>query len=175
MPIIDKEKKREYDRKRYAQKQREAIRRGRKEEVSFRLPCETAPATNRSYLRVVNAMKTINALKKEIEQKRLEHDTFLEKQRDISRTVSTLKRELLFLENDLQRAERRESINITDHAVARYMERVEGRDRIQIAQTLLSESMVKQIQTLGNGCYPVTIQGKPFQIVVKKNKVVTIF
>lgn len=119
-------------------------------------------------------IKSITTLRKEIVQKQLEHDVFLEKQKEISRTVSTLKRELLFLNAALRKAEQ-EDVLLTDHAVSRYIERVEGRDRMQIAQTMLSEHTRKQIATLGNGCYPVTIQDKNFQIVVKKNKIVTIF
>ena len=63
-----------------------------------------------------------------------------------------------------------EEPTVTEHALLRYFERVEGRDFEAIKKTILPEETVKLIKQLGAGIYPVA----DFKIKVQGNKVVTV-
>lgn len=60
---------------------------------------------------------------------------------------------------------------VTEHALLRYCERVLNIDMEAIKATILSETTLKQSQTLGNGKYPV-VDGH--RAVIKDSCVVTI-
>jgi aspartate ammonia-lyase len=62
---------------------------------------------------------------------------------------------------------------ITEHAFLRYFERVLGHDLEAIKQTILPPETVAQIQSLGNGVYPVK-GAVPFRVRVQNNTVVTV-
>lgn len=61
---------------------------------------------------------------------------------------------------------------VSEHAIIRYIERVLGISIDEISQKILGNEIEKQIETLGNGTYP--INDNEFKIVVKDNVVVTI-
>lgn len=60
---------------------------------------------------------------------------------------------------------------VSDHAVVRYLERIEGVDIEAIKKKILPEHMVKMTKALGNGYYPV---GDTHKIRVKDGIVVTV-
>ncbi len=63
------------------------------------------------------------------------------------------------------------TIEISDHAIVRYTERVLGYDIDYIKKQILTTEIQELIETLGgNGNYP----NKDFKVVVKNNTVVTI-
>ncbi len=62
-------------------------------------------------------------------------------------------------------------VQVSDHAVVRYFERVYGMDVDKIRREIVSYHTELAILTCGNGRYPI---GDRFQAVVEKNIVVTI-
>jgi len=70
---------------------------------------------------------------------------------------------------------------VTEHAILRYISRVLGIDLDEIRDRILTESVVKQIQTLGNGTYPVESKDEkgnrryPFKVKVKNNTIVSVW
>lgn len=60
---------------------------------------------------------------------------------------------------------------VTEHALLRYIERVHGVDLDAIHDELLSDTLVAQIEALGDGCYPI---GNQTQVRVKNNVIVTV-
>lgn len=64
------------------------------------------------------------------------------------------------------------NIQLTEHAICRYLERVKGITPDDIIGEILTEDVLKIIETLGpNGKYP--IKGG-YRLVLKNNKIVTI-
>jgi len=63
------------------------------------------------------------------------------------------------------------ALTVTEHAILRYLERVQCLDLKEIVKTILPEKVEKQAMTLGDGKYPVT---EEFAIMVKNNMVVSV-
>lgn len=66
----------------------------------------------------------------------------------------------------------KESVKISEHAMLRYFERVLHFDLNEISEKILDTSVIKCIDTLGNGEYPNI--NSEFKVVVRNNTVTTI-
>tara|TARA_R110000822_G_scaffold310329_1_gene442613 strand:+ start:186 stop:503 length:318 start_codon:yes stop_codon:yes gene_type:complete len=64
-------------------------------------------------------------------------------------------------------------MRVTDHAVLRYLERVEGFDVEDLREQLANTEVLKLAAALGNGEYPVGKQGEGV-LVVNEGVVVTV-
>lgn len=62
-------------------------------------------------------------------------------------------------------------IPVTDHAIVRYFERIEGRDIDQIKKEINNPDLIEQFEVLGNGDYPVK---NKYYARIRHKKVVTI-
>lgn len=62
-------------------------------------------------------------------------------------------------------------INISDHAIVRYLERVYGMDMKIIRREIVSLETEMAIMTCGNGRYPI---GDRFQVVIENNTAITV-
>lgn len=83
-------------------------------------------------------------------------------------TIDTLKE----LAEKIDLAERtQKEIFITDHAILRYLERVEGMDIDAIRKKITTEQVSKLIHQLGNGVFPVN---DVFKITVNDKKITTV-
>lgn len=97
------------------------------------------------------------ALKIDISNKQKEHSQKMQ-------SIARLKEEILKLGGN-------DTLKISEHALVRYFERVKGYNIAEIEKEILSEDIIKLINTLGgNGQYP----NKGFSIVMKNNTVITI-
>ena len=67
---------------------------------------------------------------------------------------------------------RQKDLIVSEHAILRYLLRVQGLDIAQVARDLVPDRIKEQIKMLGNGTYPIPEKG--FKIVVKENVIVTI-
>jgi len=63
-------------------------------------------------------------------------------------------------------------INISDHALVRFLERVHGIDMNSIRESILTPQLVKLCQTFGNGEFP--IRDDSVRAVVQNGTIVTI-
>jgi chromosome segregation ATPase len=62
-------------------------------------------------------------------------------------------------------------VKVSEHAILRYLERVEGLDVSRVEKEILTDEVLKMVETLGgNGKYPL----KGFQLVMKDFTVTTI-
>lgn len=59
---------------------------------------------------------------------------------------------------------------ISEHALLRYIQRIEGRDMTTVIAKILTPETINRIKILGDGEYPV----EDFKVVVKNNVIVTI-
>lgn len=67
---------------------------------------------------------------------------------------------------------KKESIEVTDHAIVRYLERIEGRDIEQLKHNIMTEKFLELYGKLGtNGEYPASDK---FSVVVRERKIVTV-
>lgn len=82
----------------------------------------------------------------------------------IKTKIDSTEKEIAWLKND--------NVVVSDHAVIRYLERVEGMEIHKIRTSILSERVINQIKELGDGKYPIG-DGK-FRAIVKNNTVITI-
>lgn len=62
-------------------------------------------------------------------------------------------------------------IEISDHAIVRYFERIGGLDIESVKQEILSDAECLLISSMGDGKYPI---GDRFQVIVKNSTVVSI-
>ena len=65
-----------------------------------------------------------------------------------------------------------DEITVSEHAIIRFIERVDEIDTEAIKREILSDDTIAKIRTLGNGKYPIN-EGKN-KIVVKNNVVITV-
>lgn len=96
-------------------------------------------------------------VKKDLDAKQLESKQLLNQ-------INQVKREISNLSND-------KTPIISEHAILRYLERVKGLNIKEVENEILTEDVLKLIDTLGpNGTYPVD----NFRIVLKNNVITTI-
>jgi uncharacterized coiled-coil DUF342 family protein len=67
-------------------------------------------------------------------------------------TLNKEKDSLIKIINDLKKADT-ELIHITDHAIIRFLERIEGIDIEKIKKQIVDEAIIQQYKTLGYGKY----------------------
>lgn len=78
--------------------------------------------------------------------------------------LNNLKKKIDSIESD-------KGITVSEHAILRYMERIQKIDIKAIEKEIISDEVLKMIETLGNtGSYP----NKDFKLVIKNGTVVTI-
>lgn len=68
--------------------------------------------------------------------------------------------------------QKNKEILVSEHAILRYFERVEGMDIEEIAKRILPDKLAEMIEVLGNGHYPS--ESGAFKVVVKNRTVVTV-
>ena len=108
-------------------------------------------------------LNNAQAEKKAIEEKIKELETA---KASISATISNLNESIKSYTN------RQKDLIVSEHAILRYLLRVQGLDIAQVARDLVPDRIKEQIKMLGNGAYPIPEKG--FKIVVKENVIVTI-
>jgi len=101
-----------------------------------------------------------------------------DEQQVLSREINQLIRNVKDIESNIQTLKAKKisinSITVTEHAILRYLERVEGVDIERVKKDIVDGETLKRIQTLGPGYYPRTVDEIPFRIRVKDNAVVTV-
>ena len=90
----------------------------------------------------------------------------------IDREINSTNQNINNLNNKIDKLKERGSLIVSEHAIIRYIERVLGISIDEISQKILGNEIEKQIETLGNGTYP--INDNEFKIVIKDNVVVTV-
>lgn len=108
-------------------------------------------------------LNNAQAEKKAIEEKIKELETA---KASISATIANLNESIKSYTN------RQKDLIVSEHAILRYLLRVQGLDIAQVARDLVPDRIKEQIKMLGNGTYPIPEKG--FKIVVKENVIVTI-
>lgn len=108
-------------------------------------------------------LNNAQAEKKAIEEKIKELETA---KASLSTTISNLNESIKSYTN------RQKDLIVSEHAILRYLLRVQGLDIAQVARDLVPDRIKEQIKMLGNGTYPIPEKG--FKIVVKENVIVTI-
>lgn len=89
----------------------------------------------------------------------------------INERLSVAERNLRNTEEELKKLKTGNKIIVSEHAVLRYLERTTELDLKAVENEILSEEVVSQYKTLGNGKYPVSNGCKA---VIKDNVVLTI-
>lgn len=89
----------------------------------------------------------------------------------INERLSVAERNLKNTEEELKKLKTGNKIIVSEHAVLRYLERTMELDLKAVENEILSEEVVSQYKTLGNGKYPVSNGCKA---VIKDNVVLTI-
>lgn len=70
---------------------------------------------------------------------------------------------------------KKSQIIVTEHAILRYLERIEGLDVESIKEQVLPQDIFEQAATLGDGIFPAkTPSGENYRVVVKNRTVVTV-
>ena len=116
-------------------------------------------------------MEIVNIQNLKTQKKKLEAKlNILISDRDLSNIqISFLQEEIQELNKIIQNTKEKKII-ITEHAIVRYFERVQGYDIEEIKQLICTEELQKNIKTLGDGKYPVN----KFNVVVKNNTIITV-
>lgn len=79
------------------------------------------------------------------------------------------------LNNEIKRLEEGNGhLSVTDHAVLRYIERVEKRSIAEIKQRILTPDVLSAHEEFGNGEFPSSKEAGAFSVVVKNKEVVTV-
>jgi hypothetical protein len=112
----------------------------------------------------------IEGLKKEIEEKRIERGGKVQQIGHMQRELSLLDIEIKEIQKNIDNCVKIENVVVTDHAVIRYLERVNGLNIEEIRKDILSSGLIKFGIEYGSGKY--SLNG--FTAVLRDGKVVTI-
>lgn len=90
---------------------------------------------------------------------------------DVTSRISQVQSSIKSLEADIERFKKRsKGIVVSEHAMLRYLERVNGIDLKALAEAVLPETGRKVAESLGNGTYPV----ETHRVKVRDGVVVTV-
>lgn len=74
-------------------------------------------------------------------------------------------------EDKLEKIKQRRVINVSDHAVLRYIERVLGMDIEALKESIVDDDMARKINAMGNGNYGIR---DGYKLIVRENVVLTV-
>lgn len=113
--------------------------------------------------------RKINDLELDKTVKKKEFEKIGKEVTDLTRSIEKLKDEI----SDLER--KKEGIQVSDHAVVRYLERVKGIDIDALKKQILDSCSFEEMKLLGSGRFPATDkEGNVFRVVFDKYTVVTV-
>lgn len=104
----------------------------------------------------------ISVYKSKIHSKEQELSESRKELNDLKETLCKLNKKLESLS--------KENVEISEHAILRYLERVKGINIVEIRKEIVSEKNFNAIKTLSNGKFPEN----GYKLVVKDNTIVTI-
>lgn len=116
----------------------------------------------------------LKSLNTKISNKEVELKAIQEQIKNLEASRNGIQKEVAKLKDQRTRIEaQNQGVTLSEHALLRFLERVEGIDLVAVSQKILPESVIKTVEQLGDGRYPV---GSPVQyyLVIKNNKVVTV-
>lgn len=96
-------------------------------------------------------------------------DFIAKEQKDVKRLTQVIKS----LKDELEKRQNAEP-TVSEHAFLRYFERVEERDLSLIEKSILTDTIIQQIETLNSGSFPLEIDNKSVRLIVKDKTVLTI-
>ncbi len=111
-------------------------------------------------------LKQLNTKKMQLQQ---ELDELVAQSKTLSNKQKAKREEILTVDAQIVRATL--NVTVSEHAILRYVERVLNIDIEAIKAKILQPQIKEQIQTLGNGTYPVNGE---FKVRVRNNVIVTI-
>jgi len=120
---------------------------------------------NMKDVRQIKKLKSLlNTMQSDVEVLKID---FTNKQREYGVKVQ----EINNLKKEIEKLEGLDTLKVSEHAIVRYFERVLGYNIEEIEGIILSDNVVKMIETLGgSGTFP----NENFQVVMKNNTVITI-
>jgi chromosome segregation ATPase len=111
---------------------------------------------------------TLKQLQTQLRQLKEDCEQLVNESKTLNTKIKTKRDEIATVEARIVMANLK--ITVSEHAVLRYLERVQGIDISSIKETILNDQIKEQIQTLGNGVYP----NNGFRVRVKNNVIVTV-
>ena len=99
-----------------------------------------------------------------------ERSVLLLKQDTVHKELKSNKERIAEIEKKIKSAASK-GLSVSDHAILRYLERVEQIPPAEVAARILTPKLKEMVATLGDGLYPVD----HFQVRVVNNTVVTVF
>ncbi len=115
-------------------------------------------------------IKKLSTLKSKLEG---ELDALKDEQKLLSRQINDKNNQIENVENQIKKLKKdSNNLIVSEHALLRYIERVIGIDLDDIANNILTEEVVNQYKSLGNGTY--SVNGGDFKVVIKDKTVLSI-
>lgn len=118
--------------------------------------------------------KKLKMLRKMIAELSCEVDDLKVRQSEIQKEAHVKQKklqELIIEEKKLTEDPATKEVDITDHAVLRFMERVMKVDLQEIKKQMLPDAVKNQIETLGNGRYPISSNA---YVIIKNGSAVSV-
>lgn len=114
----------------------------------------------------------ITRLKRTLSEEEEIYTATIKKIEDLQTLEAGTRANIEFLLSKISKEEER--IQITDHAVIRYIERIEKRDMEALRKSIVTDVLLQQVKTLGDGTYPVCTDYARYRAVVSGGCIVTI-
>lgn len=116
-----------------------------------------------------NKLKSYNTQKKKIK-----NDLVLLKSEktNLNKEIELKEKRLTEINNSIKKLTN-DNIIVSEHAVLRYLERVEGINISEIKEKILNNDLINMYKTLGNGTYPIN-RSNNNKAIIKNNIVITI-
>jgi len=116
-------------------------------------------------------VRKLKELKSRLAVHKAEREGILEDLRLRQRELSAKDKTIKHLQEEISKIDGSSGIKVSEHAIIRYLERVEGLNVEEVENKILTEDLVSLTEKLGStGTYPIG----EVQAVLKNNTIVTI-
>lgn len=96
----------------------------------------------------------------------------IHQERILSFEIGELQRKLAKLRTDIKKISSKQGLHVTDHAIIRFLQRVQGLDISYVEQLIVTQGLLDALKVAGTGCLIYPQDG--YQIVVENYSVKTI-
>ena len=122
-----------------------------------------------------NCSDALKRLQTRLHEKRNLYKTYENEKNHIQSKITLVKKEIDDINNQIKKMTNSE-LNISEHAILRYLERVQNINIEEIKKEILTEELKLRFKTLGNGTYVVNgisykIHNGNIVTTIKKEKV----
>lgn len=99
-------------------------------------------------------MATLKSLQTKLHQLKSDLEVFKQKESQVSKQIQQTQDAIAKVEHSISKLTKREIV-VSEHAILRYLERIEGIDMEEVCRKILPDAVKQQSELIGDGNFPV--------------------